>query len=58
MKWSDEWQMMFNVKKCKVMHFGSKNPGSNYVMNGLSLEKVHIERDLGVLISDVLKVSG
>ena len=57
-KWSDEWQMMFNVQKCKVMHFGSKNPGSNYVMNGLSLEKVHIERDLGVLISDDLKVSG
>ena len=40
------------------MDFGSKNPGSNYVMNGLSLEKVHIERDLGVLISDDLKVSG
>ena len=21
-KWSDEWQMKFNVQKCKVMHIG------------------------------------
>ena len=24
-KWSDDWQMSFNVAKCKVMHFGSSN---------------------------------
>ena len=40
------------------MHFGSKNPCNNYIMNNLPLEKVHTERDLGVLISDDLKVSG
>jgi ribonucleases P/MRP protein subunit RPP40 len=23
--WSDKWQMSFNVKRCKVMHFGKNN---------------------------------
>ena len=22
--WSEEWQMLFNVEKCKVMHFGRR----------------------------------
>ena len=26
MEWSEEWQMEFNVNKCKVMHYGFKNP--------------------------------
>ena len=25
-KWSEEWQMLFNIGKCKVVHFGRKNP--------------------------------
>ena len=24
--WSEDWQMLFNVEKCKVMHFGYNNP--------------------------------
>ncbi len=24
-QWSTKWQLKFNVKKCKVMHLGSKN---------------------------------
>ena len=27
--WSEEWQMMFNASKCKVMHFG-KNQVSRH----------------------------
>jgi len=23
--WSEDWLMLFNADKCKVMHFGSKN---------------------------------
>lgn len=23
--WIEKWQMRFNVKRCKVMHFGDKN---------------------------------
>ena len=26
MEWSEEWQMKFNVNKCKVMHIGYNNP--------------------------------
>ena len=55
--WSVTWQMIFNVQKCKVMHFGRSNPCNDYTMNNISLEKVRVERDLGVLISDDLKVS-
>jgi len=25
LSWSHEWQMLFNVDKCKVMHFGRRN---------------------------------
>jgi len=35
-KWSVDWQMDFNVKKCKVMHFGKKNIDYEYsTMNGV-----------------------
>jgi len=27
-KWSEEWQMMFNVNKCKIMHFGKNLQGN------------------------------
>ena len=29
-RWSEEWQMVFNVGKCKVMHFGRSNPSNDY----------------------------
>jgi len=32
--WSQDWQMKFNVDKCKVMHMGRKNLHSVYYMNG------------------------
>ena len=31
---SREWQMKFNVEKCKVMHVGSSNPRYTYEMDG------------------------
>jgi len=43
-----EWQMQSNIDKCKVMHIGKKNPIYNYKMNGLKLDEVTIEKDLGV----------
>ena len=56
-QWSMEWQMQFNVKKCKVMHIGKGNPGISYNMKGIHLEVVNEEKDLGVVISKDLKVS-
>jgi len=37
--WSKEWQMLFNVGKCKVMHLGYNNPKVNYIMEATRLQK-------------------
>ena len=56
-EWADSWQMEFNVEKCKVMHFGSRNNKFNYCTRGKQLEVVSVERDLGVIIASNLKVA-
>jgi hypothetical protein len=55
--WAAKWKMEFNVKKCKVTHFGTGNEKFDYSMNGTKLEATHEERDIGVLVSDNLKPS-
>ena len=55
--WSDKWQMSFNVEKCKVMHFGKNNAKAEYKMNERRLAEITEEKDLGVIISNDLKVS-
>ena len=32
MEWSEQWQMPFNIKKCKVLHIGNSNPKIEYEM--------------------------
>jgi hypothetical protein len=63
-KWSQDWNMLFNSKKCKVMNFGSgkKSPFNSFEysmedVNGQRhiLERTKVERDLGIYISDDLK---
>ena len=49
--------MLFNVDKCKVMHFGKHNAHYDYTLNNKPLVKVTEERDLGIVISSDLKVS-
>ena len=56
-KWSRDWQMLFNVKKCKVLHIGHNNAHHNYSMNGENLQTVSEETDLGIIISSDLKPS-
>ena len=55
--WSQEWQMLFNVGKCKVMHIGNKNPMYSYNLDGENLQEVLIERDLGVFVDSSMKPS-
>jgi hypothetical protein len=55
--WSRVWGMSFNVKMCKVMHFGRRNPQYDYEMNGEKLERVEEERDIGVTVQKSLKPS-
>ena len=57
-KWSKEWQMLFNADKCKVMHVGYNNDNNkhaNYDVNDVQLECVSEEKYLGVIISEDLK---
>ena len=56
-RWSEKWQMKFNVEKCKVLHIGNNNNHVSYSMDGVQLTKVDQERDLGVIISSDLKPS-
>ena len=56
-EWASNWQMQFNVSKCKVLHVGRKNRKLEYSMGNRLLESVKEEKDLGVLISDNLKSS-
>ncbi len=44
--WSAEWQMLFNVDKCKVIHAGAKNQCFRYEMGGGELEEVDFRRML------------
>ena len=53
--WSEKWQLLFNVKKCKCLHIGHNNTCHKYKMNGNKLDHVDEEKDLGVLIDDQLK---
>ena len=55
--WSQKWQMLFNVSKCKFMHVGTMQLERQYFMNDQTLEVVTQEKDLEVLISNDLKVS-
>ena len=49
-QWSVDWQMLFNLDKCTVMHLGSKNPECEYKMGNNILKKSRQERDLGVIM--------
>jgi len=53
--WSKEWQMLFNDKKCKVMHMGYNNVQVEYVMYDVKLDCVSDEKYLGVIVSDDLQ---
>ena len=55
--WSQDWQMSFNVEKCKVLHIGRNNDCYNYTMNGKVLHSIDEEKDLGVVIHKSLKPS-
>ena len=56
-KWSEKWQMLFNLGKCKCLHTGPGNTGMNYEMGGTILSKTAKEIDLGVTMNANMKVS-
>ncbi|XP_072025076.1 uncharacterized protein [Amphiura filiformis] len=55
--WAETWQMRYNADKCAVMHFGHQKQHHTYHMGETELKETNEEKDLGVLISNTLKVS-
>jgi len=55
--WSQDWQMLFNTDKSKVMHFGFNNKEVDYILGNQRLSAVDEERDLRVIVDKSLKSS-
>ena len=56
-RWSNDWLMLFNTDKFKVMHLCNKNSCVKYDLGGRELESILEEKELGILIIKDLKVS-
>ena len=54
-KWAEKWQMYFNVDKCKLVHVGRNNPKFQYAMNGIQIQAVESQRDLGMMFDHTAK---
>ena len=54
-KWGKDWEMAFNIDKCKVLHLGNKNPCWKYTLYGKEIKVVDKEKDLGVIVDGKFK---
>ena len=43
--WAEDWQMEFNLSKCKLLGMGKNNENRDYRMQGVILERVTQEKD-------------
>lgn len=55
--WSLDWQLVFNLDKCTVVHMGNRNKENTYELGGHTLRAVEEERDLGVVMHKSGKVA-
>ena len=55
-QWAEDWQMMFNVDKCSVLHFGYNNVRVDLELGCKPLVAHESERDLGMMVQSDLKV--
>lgn len=59
-QWTAKWLLFFNIRKCKVMHIGSSNPGFEYKLKDKTgkevlIQEVDKEKDLGIIFQSNLK---
>ena len=52
---SVHWQLKFNISKCKYVHFGPVHQFGPYYLNGIMIESVESQKDLGILFENQLK---
>ena len=50
--WCEDWQMLFNHDRCKIMHLGYNNPNNTFMF-----KYVDEERELWIIIQKDLKSS-
>src|SRR6218665_2505909 len=56
-RWSQDWQMLFNLEKCSVMHMRKGNQELSYIMGGKVLKVSEEERDFGLIMHRSAKPS-
>src|SRR6188508_1428497 len=56
-KWSNLWQMKFNLEKCSVIHLGKNNEKNQYCLGNVKLKCSAKEKDLGVVVDKTMKFS-
>ena len=56
-KWSEDWQMLFNIDKCKCLHIGYGNNHTTYQLGGTEVPTATQEKDLGIIVTENLNVS-
>jgi len=53
--WLLNWQMLFNIGKCKSLHFGYRNVKNTYILVGDFVKVQDEEKDLGIVVTHTLK---
>ena len=53
-QWASDWRMEINPSKSKIMHVGRNNPSLPYSINGMPIESIATEKDIGFWITEDL----
>ena len=54
-EWSLQWQLNFNVVKCKHLHFGAEHFFGSFYLNSTVIDSVISHKDLGITFDNHLK---
>ena len=49
--------MLFNMDKCKVVHFGYKNNTAGYLLGNVNIQSGKEEKDLGTKVKSTVRSS-